>query len=181
LARTHTAINLCGKLEAVQELVYVAFAQSRPMAQTWDGRGYVLRNQRDITRGENQTARRRRFRSAPAVPVLRVLRPRVCPRHPRQLRVQAARRTAAEAVKTALSPHPVAAAQLLQLPPPRPQLAAPAPHLLQGRAHRRRNQPALPDYQLPRSRLRGLRFLQRSRRVREPHRGVSRTASAPTA
>ena len=45
------------------------------------------------------------------------------------------------------------AAQLLQLPPSRPQLVAPAPHLLQGRAHRRRHQPALPDHQLRRSRL----------------------------
>src|SRR5712691_10914306 len=51
-----------------------------------------------------------------------------------------------------------------QLPPSRPQLAAPAPHLLQGRTHRRRNQPALRDYQLLRSCLGGLRFLQRSRR-----------------
>ena len=32
------------------------------------------------------------------------------------------------------------------LPPPGPQLAAPPPHLLQGRAHRHRNQLALRGY-----------------------------------
>ena len=77
-------------------------------------------------------------------------RHRVRHRHPRQLRLPTARPTAAETVTAALSPHPTPAAQLLQLPPPRPQLAAPAPHLLQGRTHRRRNQSALRDYQLPR-------------------------------
>ena len=76
---------------------------------------------------------------------------RVCSRHPRQLRLQTSRRTATEAVETALSSYPTSAAQLLQLPPSCPQLAAPAPHLLQGRAHRRRNQPALRDYQLRRT------------------------------
>ncbi len=125
-----------------------------------------------LPRGENQTARRRRLRSALALPVLRVLRSPVHLRHPRQLRFQASCRAAAEAVKTQLSPYPTPAAQLLQLPPPRPQLAAPAPHLLQGRTLRRRNQPALPRYQLRRTCLPSLRFLQRSRRVREPHRGV---------
>jgi len=69
---------------------------------------------------KNQTARRCRFRSAPAVPVLRVFPDRVRPRHPRQLRLQASRGTAAEAVAAALSPHPTAPAQLLQLPSPRP-------------------------------------------------------------
>ena len=57
-------------------------------------------------------------------------------------------------------------------PSPRPLLATSAPHLLQGRTHGGRNQPAFPDHQLHRPRFRGLRFLQRSRRVREPHRGV---------
>jgi hypothetical protein len=89
-----------------------------------------------------------------------------------QLRIPTACSAAAEAVKTALSPHPSAAAQLLQFSPPCPQRAAPAPHLLQGRAHRDRNQCALHNNQLHRPRLAGLRFLQRSRRVREPHRGV---------
>src|SRR5438874_561165 len=116
-------------------------------------------------------------RSAAALPVLRVRCTRVCPRHPRQLRLQASRGTAAEAVETALSPHATSAAQLFQLPPPRPQLAAPAPHLLQGRTLRRRNQPALRGYELRRTCLRSLRFLQRSRRVREPHRGVQERLS----
>src|SRR5712692_7035780 len=61
----------------------------------------------------------------------------------RRLRLQASRPTTAEAVATALSPHPITPAQLFQLPPSRPQLAAPAPHLLQGRTYRYRNQPAL--------------------------------------
>ena len=117
----------------------------------------------------DQAARRCRFRSAPALRVLRVLRHRVCSRHPRQLRLPAPRRTTTEAVKTALSPHPITPAQLFQLPPSRPQLVAPAPYLLQGRAHRLRNQPALSHHQRRWSRLRGLCFLQRSRRVREPH------------
>ena len=60
---------------------------------------------------------------------------------------------------------------------PRPRLAKPTPHLLQGRAQRGRNQSALRDYQLPRSRLTGLRFLQRSRR--RPAR--DRASSDPTA
>src|SRR5438128_2354532 len=119
-----------------------------------------------------QAARRRRFRSAAALRVLRVLRYRVRHRHPRQLRLPASCRTPAEAVKAPLPPYPSAAAPLLQLPPPRPQLVPSAPHRLQGRAHRRRNQPALPGDQRRRSNLRAVRFLQRSRRVREPHRGV---------
>ena len=73
--------------------------------------------------------------------------------------------TAPEAVKTALSPHPTTPAPLLQLPSSRPQLAAPAPHLLQSRAHRHRNQSALRDYQLQRSRLGGLCLLQGTWRV----------------
>src|SRR5208282_5964434 len=125
-----------------------------------------------LPRCENQTARRRRFRSALALPVLRVLRSPVHLRHSRQLRFQTSCGTATEAVKTALSPYPTPTAQLLQLPPSCSQLAAPAPHLLQGRTLRRRNQPALPGYQLRRTYLPSLRFLQRSRRVREPHRGV---------
>src|SRR5207244_11418074 len=128
-------------------------------------------------RRKDQTARRCRFCSAPALPVLRVLRDRVCSRHPRQLRLQASCPTTAEAAATALSPHPITPAQLFQLPPSRPQLAAPAPHLLQGRTYRRRNQPALPDHQLRRTCLPGLRFLQRSRRVRESHRGVQKRLS----
>ncbi len=87
----------------------------------------------------NQAARRRRLRSAIALRILRVLQYPVRHRHPRQLRLPAARPTAAETVKAPLSPYPTSPAQLLQLPPSRPQLAAPAPHLLQGRAHRRRN------------------------------------------
>src|SRR5229473_6133321 len=125
-----------------------------------------------LPRRNHQTARRCRFCSAPALPVLRVLRDRVCSRHPRQLRLQASRPTTAEAVATALSPHPITPAQLFQLPPSRPQLAAPAPHLLQGRTYRYRNQPALSDHQLRRTCLPDLCFLQRSRGVRESHRGV---------
>jgi hypothetical protein len=68
-------------------------------------------------------------------------------------------------LKRRYRPYTNPTARLFQLPPSRPQLAAPAPHLLQGRTDRRRNQPALRDYQPPRSCLRGLRFLQRSRRV----------------
>src|SRR2546427_1722503 len=128
-------------------------------------------------RRKDQTARRCRFCSAPALPVLRVLRYRVCPRHPRQLRLQASRPTTAEAVATALSPHPITPAQLFQLPPSRPPLAAPAPHLLQDRTYCRRNQPALPDHQLRRTCLPGLRFLHRSRGVRESHRGVQKRFS----
>src|ERR1700730_16907903 len=101
-----------------------------------------------LPRREDQAARRCRFCFSTSLPVLRVLRPRVRRRHPGQLRIPRACPAAPEAVKAALSPHPSAAAQLLQFPPPCPQLAAPAPHLLQGRAHRDRNQPALPDYQL---------------------------------
>src|SRR5207253_1243301 len=52
------------------------------------------------------------------------------------------------------SPHATSAAQLFQLPPPRPQLVVPAPHLLQGRTLRRRNQPALRGYELRRTCLR---------------------------
>ena len=63
-------------------------------------------------------------------------------------------------------------ARLLQLPPPCPKLVAPAPHLLQGRTHRGRNQPALPRHQLLRPRRRRFRLLQRPRRMPEPHRGV---------
>ena len=75
----------------------------------------------------------------------------------------------------------VTAAQLLQLPPSRPQLAAPAPHLLQGRAHRHRNQPALPHHQLcriapPRSSL--STTIAASARTASRS---SRTAFAPTA
>src|SRR5438445_18900 len=90
-----------------------------------------------LPRCENQTAWRRRFRSATALPVLRVLCTRVCPRHPRQLRLQASRGTAAEAVETALSPHATSAAQLFQLPPPRPRLAVSELVLLR---HARRQQ-----------------------------------------
>src|SRR5258708_16520547 len=79
-----------------------------------------------------------------------------------------------KAVATALSPHPITPAQLFQLPPSRPQLAAPAPHLLQGRTYRYRNQPALSDHQLRRTCLPDLCFLQRSRGVRESHRGVQK-------
>src|ERR1019366_3131697 len=125
-------------------------------------------------RRKNQTARRCRFRSAPAVPVLRVLRHRIRHRHPRQLCLQTTRRTAAETITTPLSPHPTSPAQLLQLPPPCPQLAASAPHLLQGRTLRRRNQPALRRDQPSRICLRSLRFLQRPRRVREPHRRIQK-------
>ena len=134
-----------------------------------------------LPRGENQTARRRRLRSALALPVLRVLRSPVHLRHPRQLRFQASCRAAAEAVKTQLSPYPTPAAQLLQLPPPRPQLAAPAPHLLQGRTLRRRNAtcasslPTAPDLP-PKSSL--STTIAASARTASRS---SRTASAPTA
>src|SRR5215831_19952671 len=77
-----------------------------------------------------------------------------------QLRFSTTCRTAAEAVKAALSPHPSAAARFFQLPPSGSQLAAAAPHLLQGRTLRRRNQPALRGDQLCRSRLADLCLLQ---------------------
>src|SRR5260370_8119378 len=74
------------------------------------------------------TTRRRRLCSAPALPVLRVLRHRVRPRHPRQLRLQASRPTTTEAVATALSPHPITPPQLSHLPPPPPHFPPPPPY-----------------------------------------------------
>ncbi len=53
---------------------------------------------------------------------------------------------AAETSRPPLSPHRNPAAQLLQLLPSCPQLVTPASHLLQGRAHRHRNQPPLPHH-----------------------------------
>ena len=67
-------------------------------------------------------------------------------------------RATAETVAATLSSYATPAAQLLQFPPSRPQLVAPAPHLLQGRAYRGRHQPALSDHQPRRSRFRGVCF-----------------------
>ncbi len=89
----------------------------------------------------------------------------------------APRRTAAETSGPPLSPHRSSTAQLLQFSPSRRQLVTPAPHLLQGRAHRHGNQPPLPHHQLSRPRFPGLCVLQRSRRMRKPHRGVQERLS----
>ncbi len=116
-----------------------------------------------------------KLRSMPAWPCLSstssaALCDSICIGHPRQLRVPASGRTLAEKAQAPLSPQPASPAQLFQLPPPRPHLAASAPHLLQSRTHRHRNQPALRDYQPCRPRRGSVCVLQRPRRVREPHR-----------
>jgi DDE family transposase len=67
------------------------------------------------------------------------------------LRFPSPRRVTAEKVKAPLSLHGAAAARLFKFSPSRTLLVPPAAHLLQGRAHRGGNQPALRDHQLRRA------------------------------
>jgi len=63
---------------------------------------------------------------------LRVLRYRVCLGIPANCVLQRRAEPRRKQLRRPLSPHPIPPTLLYQLPPSRPQLAAPAPHLLRG-------------------------------------------------